>query len=207
MQTGYNYSPINFLKHFNSTRLAELLKPVINSVKNNDFSIFGSTDEFVADFLIANRKVTKLVPKVSEFAGIEGKENGDVLTIPVTHSAYGKRIVRKVEAIKVVKNGKAVNEFVDIVYKLEAIDSKQALYIKVNPKSSYFLQESHRGNASVDPKISHPKNSITKERRAELMFKHGKIKPSEAPIITADAKSTAQRIEEMKKWQEQNCRG
>ena len=39
------------------------------------------------------------------------------------------------------------------------------------------------------------------------MFKYGKIKPSEIPIIASDAKTKEQRIEEMKNWQEQNCKG
>ena len=206
MQTGYNYSPINFLKHFNSTKIAEILKPIISEIKNSDYSIFGSVDEFIADFLIANRKVTKLVPKVGEYAGITSKENGDVLVIPASHSAYGKRIVRKSERVKSVKNGKEDSEFIDIVYKLEAVDTKEALYIKVNPKSSYFLQESHKGNTSIDSKIVHPKNTITVERRATLLSTYGKMKPSEMPVMESTT-SKEQRIEDMKKWQEQNCKG
>lgn len=173
IQTGYVYSPINFLNYINSCKLGDIFGSLLRSITEENYTTnFGNFDSLITNFLLINRKISNLVPSVfPDNKLVRFSEDHDILTISSKHPAYGKKIVKTNYEGYVIKNNKRVSVKHDITYKLEAADLTNALYLKINPKGNYFLQEYHNGYESIDKNLKDTKCYISLERRNYLLRK------------------------------------
>ena len=188
VQTGMVYSPINFLKYFDSTRIGNILKPVLDSIKygegfqNDIFNLTKSdSSNFITNFYLINRKNTKFVPvvKPSRKRAIL-QDGGNVFILSKDNNNYGRRFIRRF-----VVDAKT-DSIVDVMYKLEMLNEDEAVYIKINPKGGFFLQEYHGEDSTADENIIHKENQITSTIRKTLVDKYSKT----YDIMTEDVIAT-----------------
>jgi len=171
MQTGTMYSPINFLKHMDSEAVGKILAPIIKQALENPvvntFNLSSDTYEnFLDNFYRANRKNTNLVPRLRGMRHAKLSSDGNVLTIGKDSMYYGRRMLRRVEKSK---DSKGNVKFIDILYKYEGFAGEEAVYVKTNVKSTFFLQEYHNGSQSVDITNIDKANFISDTDRKSLV--------------------------------------
>jgi len=171
MQTGTMYSPINFLKHMDSEAVGKILAPIIKQALENPvvntFNLSSDTYEnFLDNFYRANRKNTNLVPRLRGMRHAKLSSDGNVLTIGKDSMYYGRRMLRRVEKSK---DSKGNVKFIDILYKYEGFAGEEAIYVKTNVKSTFFLQEYHNGSQSVDITNIDKANFISDTDRKNLV--------------------------------------
>lgn len=185
-QTGMVYSPISFIKHFDSDVVSSMLIPVIKMINISGVSsVIDLSDSiysnFIDNFYNINRNNPKLVPRIrttkSSGAYLVNKFGTDVLNVTTKNNNYGRKFVKRIILDK--KDGKS--KWIDVLYRLEGYLGDVAIYVKINPKGNYMSQEYHSGDSSINPEIVDKENYISTEKRDKIIkdyIKEGIIKES-----------------------------
>lgn len=148
MQSGMVYGVTNFIQYMDSTNLANVLSPVINSVKS--YGIINNMDieKFLDNLYLSKKSNKTLVPLIGE-KSVEMKFKGEAFLVAPNNRNYGRRM------LKIRKNvdSSPTSKTYDKVYKFEGLvktaKGKKALYVLMNAKSSYMLQEFHESSESI----------------------------------------------------------
>jgi hypothetical protein len=179
MQTGFNFSPINFLKYFDSMGLSNIFVPILNEVKGS-FNTVVNVESFLNNFYSANRKNSKFVPFIStgrDNPTVSLQENDDILRLSSKNNNAGRKFVRTGITTTVANYGVKESQRVDILWKRIGVDNNNGdvYYIKMNVKSTPFTNEYHNDADSFNADIKFKENSITAERTKELLAKKDKL--------------------------------
>lgn len=171
---GSSNTAMSFMKYFDSTRIGEILSPIMKTLMNdgNMSSAFRNVDELIDSIYMINRNNEKLVPKIKMSkrvyhpTGKNGFNNSDVLIIDAEDSNYGRKFVKKWHNT-IDKMDKTV--FNPVVFKLHSINKDgEAVYIKVNIKGGYNLKEFNSTGLSADVKNHIEENRISLKDKAVI---------------------------------------
>lgn len=209
IEFGMTGSAMSYMKYLDSKRIGEIFSPIINKLmQDNDFdSLFSNLDKAIDDIYLNNKRNNYLIPKVTinktAYYPTLKKSWGDkqhVIAIKEDNFLYGRRFIKMT---KKIKEDTGLEKWVNTIYKFEGYLGNEAIYVKVNTRSSK-IKEFHNNTYSIDIDENQDFNTISDEIREDILayFKVNNLNVDNTPV----EKSIEQREEEAANWQDKNCK-